>query len=123
MDTPPSTASSKREHTFTNGHGPAPLCAPSRASFFTGYSRPPQVSTGTETPGRQSSVEKLSVGYTVNVGIAHTSAYKTPMGFDERCVVENKDRYLADGPNDTPLPSEQYYPGECAKAPCAREVL
>ena len=32
--------------------------------------------------------------YCVNVGKMHTWPYDTPMGFHERYVVENKDRYL-----------------------------
>ena len=45
---------------------------------------------------RHSWVEDLAESgyYCVNVGKMHTFPYDTPLGFHERYVVENKDRYM-----------------------------
>jgi arylsulfatase len=74
----------------------APSCAPSRASLFTGLF---PHTTGVFRNGdlwRHGWVEQLAAsGYhCVNVGKMHTTPFTTPMGFHERYVVENKDRYL-----------------------------
>ena len=81
---------------FDNCHITAPSCAPARASLFTGYY--PHV-TGIMRNGdrwRHSWVEDLAAAryHCVNIGKMHTSPFETPMGFHERYVVENKDRYL-----------------------------
>jgi arylsulfatase len=97
---------------FTDCHVTAPSCAPSRGSLFTGYY---PHTTGIYRNGdrwRRSWVEDLSEAgyYTLNVGKMHTAPYDTPMGFDERYEVENKDRYLAPVPGgEPPLPGEKYY--------------
>lgn len=83
---------------FSNCHVTAPSCAPSRASLFSGYY--PHV-TGILKNGdtwKHSWVELLAdSGYhCVNIGKMHTNPYEAPMGFHERYVVENKDRYLQD---------------------------
>ena len=81
---------------FTNCHITAPSCVPSRASLFTGlYPH----SSGIYKNGdrwTRSWVEQLAEsGYhCVNVGKMHTVPFETPLGFHERYVVENKDRYL-----------------------------
>lgn len=41
-----------------------------------------------------SHMETPNLDRLVNVGKMHTYPFETPMGFDERFVVENKDRYL-----------------------------
>lgn len=74
----------------------APSCAPTRASLFTGYY---PHTTGIYKNGdlwRRSWVEWLAeAGYhCVNVGKMHTTPFETPLGFHERYVVENKDRFL-----------------------------
>jgi len=111
---------------FTNCHVNAPSCAPSRASLFTGYY---PHTTGIYKNGddwRHSWIEDLSnSGYhTVNIGKMHTAPYDTPMGFDERYEVENKDRYGTPVPADEPeLPSEKYYLDEWDRALQARGLI
>lgn len=112
--------------TFTDCHTTAPSCAPSRASLFTGYY---PHTTGIYQNGdrwEHSWVEDLSESgyYTVNVGKMHTAPYDTPMGFDERYEVENKDRYLAPVPGDEPpLPGEKFYLDTWDRALIARGDL
>jgi arylsulfatase A-like enzyme len=81
---------------LTQCHITAPSCAPSQASLFTGYY---PHTTGILKNGdswRRSWVELLNSSgyYCVNIGKMHTSPFETPLGFHERYVVENKDRYL-----------------------------
>lgn len=81
---------------FTQCHVTAPSCVPSRASLFTGYY---PHTTGIFKNGdrwQHSWVESLAQsGYhCVNVGKMHTVPFETPLGFHERYIVENKDRYL-----------------------------
>ena len=81
---------------FDNCFITAPSCAPARASLFTGYW--PHV-TGVQQNAdlwRHSWVERMAdAGYhCVNIGKMHSFPYETPLGFHERYVVENKDRYL-----------------------------
>ena len=81
---------------FTECHITAPSCVPSRASLFTGYY---PHTTGILKNGdqwRHSWVEDLAAAgyYCVNVGKMHTEPFETPLGFHERYIVENKDRYL-----------------------------
>jgi arylsulfatase len=82
--------------TFTNCHVTAASCAPSRASLFTGYYPHTTGILKNADPWRRSWIEDLAAaGYRcVNVGKMHTYPYHTPLGFHERYVVENKDRYL-----------------------------
>ena len=96
MDTPNLDRLVSEGATFTQSYISAPSCAPSRASLFTGYY---PHTTGILKNGdrwRHSWVELLNAsGYhCVNVGKMHTSPFETPLGFHERYVVENKDRYL-----------------------------
>jgi arylsulfatase len=81
---------------LTDCHITAPSCVPSRASLFTGYY---PHTTGVYKNGdrwTRSWVEQLAEsGYhCVNVGKMHTVPFETPLGFHERYVVENKDRFL-----------------------------
>ena len=64
---------------------------------------------------RHSWIELLQKsGYrTVNIGKMHSYPYQTPLGFDERYVVENKDRYL----------EERYYFDEWDKGLRARGLV
>ena len=96
MDTPNLDRLAREGVSFDNCHITAPSCAPARASLFTGYY--PHV-TGILANGdrwQRSWVEDLaSAGYhCVNIGKMHSNPFETPLGFHERYVVENKDRYL-----------------------------
>ena len=82
--------------TFTNCHVTAASCAPARASLFKGYYPHTTGILKNATTWRRSWIELLNeAGYhCTNVGKMHTWPFETPLGFDERYVVENKDRYL-----------------------------
>lgn len=81
---------------FSQCHVTAASCAPSRASLFTGYYPHTTGILRNADTWRRSWIELLAgAGYRcVNVGKMHTYPYHTPLGFHERYVVENKDRYL-----------------------------
>jgi len=81
---------------LTNCHITAASCVPCRASLFKGYY---PHTTGVLRNGqrwRRTWVEMLNqAGYRcVNIGKMHTIPYNAEAGFDERYVVENKDRYM-----------------------------
>ncbi|WP_163266384.1 sulfatase family protein [Chelativorans alearense] len=95
MDTPNIDRLVARGVSFSNCHVTAPSCVPCRASLFSGYY---PHTTGVLANGQAWSrtwVSKLrEAGYhTVSIGKMHTIPYDAPAGFDERYVVENKDRY------------------------------
>ena len=96
MDTPNLDRLVSEGVTFTQCHIAAPSCAPSRASLFTGYYPHTTGILKNADLWRHSWVELLATaGYhCVNIGKMHTFPYETPLGFHERYVVENKDRYL-----------------------------
>jgi arylsulfatase A-like enzyme len=81
---------------FSDCHVTAASCAPARASLFTGYY--PHTTGVLKNADRwqHSWIELLrDAGYhTTNIGKMHTWPFETELGFDERYVVENKDRYL-----------------------------
>jgi arylsulfatase len=83
-------------NTFTNCHVTAASCAPARASLFKGYYPHTTGILKNADQWRRSWIELLNAaGYhCTNVGKMHTWPFETPLGFDERYVVENKDRYL-----------------------------
>jgi arylsulfatase len=96
METPNLDRLVREGISFTNCFITAPSCVPSRASLFNGYY---PHTTGIFKNGdswRRSWVEWLSAaGYhCVNIGKMHTIPFETALGFHERYVVENKDRYL-----------------------------
>lgn len=81
---------------FTNNFVTAASCAPARASLFTGYYPHTTGIYKNADVWRHSWIEDLAAsGYhCVNIGKMHTYPFETPLGFHERFVVENKDRYL-----------------------------
>ncbi|MEM7532676.1 MAG: sulfatase-like hydrolase/transferase [Chloroflexota bacterium] len=96
MDTPHLDRLVEEGTTFSNCFITAPSCAPSRASLFTGHYPHTTGILKNADQWQHSWVEDLSAGgyYCVNVGKMHSWPFETPLGFDERYVVENKDRYL-----------------------------
>ncbi len=96
METPHMDRLVREGTTFTNCHVTAASCAPSRASLFTGYYPHTTGIMKNADSWRRSWIELLAEsGYRcVNIGKMHTYPYHTPLGFHERYVVENKDRYL-----------------------------
>ncbi len=81
---------------FSQCHVTAASCAPARASLFKGYYPHTTGILKNADTWRRSWVELLNdAGYhCTNIGKMHTWPFETPLGFDERYVVENKDRYL-----------------------------
>ena len=96
MDTPNLDRLVREGVAFTDCHVTAASCAPARASLFKGlYPHTTGILKNADT-WRRSWIELLNdAGYhCTNVGKMHTWPYNTTLGFDERYVVENKDRYL-----------------------------
>lgn len=96
MDTPNLDRLAERGVTFSNCHVTAPSCVPSRASLFSGYYPHTNGVLANGQPWEKTWVSDLQdAGYqTVNIGKMHTIPYLASAGFDERFVVENKDRYM-----------------------------
>ena len=115
VDTPNIDRLANEGVSFTNCHVSAPSCAPSRASLFTGYYPHTTGILRNADQWNHSWIEDLSAsGYQcINIGKMHTYPYHTPLGFHERYVVENKDRYL----------EERYYFDEWDKALKARGLV
>ena len=118
MDTPNLDRLKRDGVALTNCFITAPSCAPARASLFTGYYPHTTGILKNEDSWTRSWVEDLSAsGYRcVNVGKMHTAPYETPLGFHERYVVENKDRYLGGD-------HVRYYFDEWDKALAARGMV
>jgi len=96
MDTPNLDRLVREGITFTQSYVTSASCAPARASLFTGrYPHTHGILKNADT-WRHSWIEQLAEsGYhCVNVGKMHTYPFETPLGFHERFVIENKDRYL-----------------------------
>jgi arylsulfatase len=115
VDTPHLDRLVREGVTFTDCHVTAASCAPSRASLFTGYYPHTTGILKNADAWNHSWIEDLrDAGYrTINVGKMHSYPYHTPLGFEERYVVENKDRYL----------EERYYFDEWDKALRARGLV
>ncbi|MAV35478.1 MAG: arylsulfatase [Planctomycetaceae bacterium] len=82
--------------TFSDCHVTAASCAPARASLFKGYYPHTTGILKNADSWQRSWIELLNhAGYhCTNIGKMHTWPFETPLGFHERYVVENKDRYL-----------------------------
>ena len=95
MDTPNLDRLVEEGVSFDNCFITAPLCSPSRASLFSGYYPHTTGIHRNAALWRRSWVERLNDAgyYCVNIGKMHTYPYETPLGFHERYVVENKDRF------------------------------
>jgi arylsulfatase len=96
MDTPHLDRLVREGVSFTGCHVTAASCAPARASLFKGYYPHTTGILKNADRWRHSWVESLQqAGYhCTNIGKMHTWPFETELGFDERYVVENKDRYL-----------------------------
>jgi len=81
---------------FTNCHVTAASCAAARASLFKGYFPHTTGILKNADRWRRSWIERLNdAGYhCTNIGKMHSWPFETELGFHERYVVENKDRYL-----------------------------
>lgn len=109
MDTPHLDRLVREGVSFERCYVTAASCAPARASLFTGYYPHTTGILRNADLWRRSWISRLAdeAGYRcVNVGKMHSYPYGTPLGFHERYVVENKDRYL----------EERYYFDEWDKA-------
>jgi len=96
MDTPNLDRLANEGIVYTQCHVTAASCAPARASLFKGYYPHTTGILKNADTWRRSWIELLNdAGYhCTNVGKMHTWPFETELGFDERYVVENKDRYL-----------------------------
>ncbi|MEM9585915.1 MAG: sulfatase-like hydrolase/transferase [Planctomycetota bacterium] len=81
---------------FEQCHVTAASCAPARASLFKGYFPHTTGIYRNADRWRRSWIQRLNdAGYhCTNIGEMHTWPFETELGFHERYVVENKDRYL-----------------------------
>jgi arylsulfatase A-like enzyme len=96
MDTPNLDRLANEGIVYSQCHVTAASCAPARASLFKGYYPHTTGILKNADTWRRSWIELLNdAGYhCTNVGKMHTWPFETELGFDERYVVENKDRYL-----------------------------
>ena len=96
MDTPHLDRMAQEGTVFTHCFVSAPSCAPSRASLFTGqYPHTTGIHRNADHWERAWVEDLAAGGYRcINIGKMHTWPYDTPLGFHERYVVENKDRFL-----------------------------
>jgi arylsulfatase len=115
MDTPVLDRMVREGVSFENCFVSAASCAPARASLFTGLYPHTTGILKNADEWRRSWIEKLNeAGYhCTNIGKMHTWPFETPLGFDQRFVVENKDRYL----------EGRYYLDEWDKALRARGLV
>ena len=96
METPQLDRLVEQGVSFSQCHVTAASCAAARASLFKGYYPHTTGILKNADRWRRSWIERLNAaGYhCTNIGKMHSWPYETELGFDERYVVENKDRYL-----------------------------
>jgi len=96
MNTPNLDRLANEGTVLTDCHITAASCVPCRASLFSGYYPHTTGVYANGQPWGRTWVEQLrDTGYRcVNVGKMHTIPYEVDAGFDERYVVENKDRFM-----------------------------
>ena len=96
MDTPHLDRLVNEGVAFTQCHVTAASCAAARASLFKGYFPHTTGILKNADRWRRSWIELLNDSgyYCTNIGKMHTWPFLTELGFHERFVVENKDRYL-----------------------------
>ena len=96
VDTPHLDRLVREGISFSQCHVTAASCAAARASLFKGYYPHTTGILKNADAWRRSWVELLNESgyYCTNIGKMHTWPFQTELGFHERFVVENKDRYL-----------------------------
>ncbi len=96
VDTPNLDRLVREGVSLTQCHVTAASCAAARASLFKGYYPHTTGILKNADSWRRSWVELLNDSgyYCTNIGKMHTWPFQTELGFHERFVVENKDRYL-----------------------------
>jgi arylsulfatase len=96
METPHLDRLVREGISFEQCHVTAASCAAARASLFKGYYPHTTGILKNADTWRRSWIERLNDSgyYCTNIGKMHTWPFETELGFHERFVVENKDRYL-----------------------------
>ena len=96
VDTPNLDRLVREGVSFNQCHVTAASCAAARASLFKGYYPHTTGILKNADTWRRSWIELLNDSgyYCANIGKMHTWPFQTELGFHERFVVENKDRYL-----------------------------
>ena len=96
VDTPNLDRLVREGVSFEQCHVTAASCAAARASLFKGYYPHTTGILKNADRWRRSWIELLNDSgyYCTNIGKMHTWPFQTELGFHERFVVENKDRYL-----------------------------
>ncbi|MGI9442759.1 MAG: sulfatase family protein [Rubripirellula sp.] len=96
MDTPNLDRLVREGISFEQCHVTAASCAAARASLFKGYYPHTTGILKNADSWRRSWIQHLNDSgyYCTNIGKMHSWPFQTELGFHERFVVENKDRYL-----------------------------
>jgi arylsulfatase len=96
VDTPNLDRLVREGVSFDQCHVTAASCAAARASLFKGYYPHTTGILKNADTWRRSWIELLNDSgyYCANIGKMHSWPFQTELGFHERFVVENKDRYL-----------------------------